>query len=51
MTFLRWLAGFAILFCIIGLIFKIGGSFINLLLLFAGLVFISDILFSKKKDM
>ncbi|AKA71643.1 DUF5670 family protein [Clostridium scatologenes] len=49
MIFLRWLGGFIILFWIIGLIFKIGGGFINLLLLFTALVFIIDTLLGKKK--
>ncbi len=51
MTFLRWLGGFVLLFWIIGLIFKIGGAFINLLLLVAALVFIIDALFGRRKDM
>jgi hypothetical protein len=51
MTFLRWLGGFVLLFWIIGLIFKIGGSFINLLLLVAALVFIIDALFGRRKGM
>lgn len=51
MAFLRWLGGFIILFWIIGLIFRIGGSLINLLLIIAGLIFIADLLLGKKKSL
>lgn len=50
MNFLRWLGGFVVFFWIIGLIFKIGGTFINLLLLIAVLIFVVDALFSKNKS-
>ncbi|WP_241428142.1 DUF5670 family protein [Clostridium sp. DJ247] len=49
MTILRWIGGFVLLFWVIGLIFRIGGSFINLLLLIAAIVFIIDALFGRKK--
>lgn len=49
MVFLRWLGGVVVLFWLIGLIFRIGGSLINLLLLVAAVVFILDILFGRKK--
>lgn len=51
MSFLKWLGGFVILFWLIGLIFKIGGSIINILLIFAALIFVLDALFGKKKSM
>lgn len=51
MTFLRWLGGFVLLFWLIGLIFRIGGSFINLLLVVAAIVFIVDALFGRRKNM
>lgn len=51
MTFFRWLGGFILLFWIIGLIFKIGGSFINFLLIIAALIFVVDLLFGKKKSL
>lgn len=51
MTFLRWLGGFVILFWLIGLIFRIGGGFINLLLVVAAIVFIVDALFGRRKNM
>lgn len=50
MNFLRCLGGFVVFFWIIGLIFKIGGTFINLLLLIAVLIFVVDALFSKNKS-
>lgn len=49
MTFLRWLGGIVILMWIIGLIFKIGGNFINLLLIASSLIFIIDALSKRKK--
>ncbi|WP_315117868.1 DUF5670 family protein [uncultured Clostridium sp.] len=50
MTFLRWLGGFVVLFWLIGLIFRIGGNLINLLLSIAALIFIIDVLFGRKKE-
>lgn len=49
MAFLRWLGGFVILFWLIGLIFRIGGNLINLLLLVAALIFIADALLGRRK--
>lgn len=51
MTFLRWLGGFIILFWLIGLLFRIGGNFINILLLAAAIIFVADALFGKRKGM
>lgn len=51
MNFLRWLGGIILLFWLIGLIFKIGGSVINFLLIFALVVFVIDALFGKRKSM
>ena len=51
MTFLRWLGGFVVLFWIIGLIFSIGGSLINLLLLVAAIIFVVDALFGRRRGM
>lgn len=48
MTFLRWLGGFVVLFWVIGLIFKIGGNLINLLLIVAAIIFLLDAIFGKK---
>lgn len=49
MTFLRWLGGFVVLFWLIGLLFKIGGNLINILLVAAAVIFIADALFHKRK--
>ena len=51
MAFLRWLGGFVVLFWLIGLIFKIGGSLINILLLVAAIIFVVDAIFGRKKTM
>lgn len=50
MTVLRWIGGFVVLFWLIGLIFRIGGSLINLLLIVAAVVFIIDAIFGRKKS-
>ncbi|MFL0268595.1 DUF5670 family protein [Candidatus Clostridium radicumherbarum] len=50
MAVLRWIGGFVVLFWLIGLIFRIGGSMINLLLIVAAVVFIIDAIFGRKKS-
>lgn len=49
MSILRWIGGIVVLFWIIGLIFRIGGSLINLLLLIAAVIFVVDALFGRRK--
>lgn len=49
MVFLRWLGAFVVLFWLIGLVFKIGGNLINLLLLVAAIIFVMDVIFGRKK--
>ena len=51
MAFLRWLGAFVVLFWLIGLILRIGGSFINILLLIAAIIFVIDAIFGRKKTM
>ncbi|MBX4263549.1 lmo0937 family membrane protein [Clostridium estertheticum] len=51
MTFLRWLGGFMVLFWLMGVLFSKGGSLINILLIVAAIVFIIDILSSKRKNL
>ncbi|MBU3159931.1 hypothetical protein KPL37_09215 [Clostridium frigoris] len=51
MTFLRWLGGFVVLVWLMGVLFSKGGSLINILLIVAAIVFIIDILFSKRKNL
>jgi 4-hydroxybenzoate polyprenyltransferase len=50
MGILRWLGGFVVLFWLIGLIFRIGGGLIHILLIVAAIVFIIDVIFSKNKS-
>lgn len=49
MTVLRFIGGLVVLFWLIGLIFRIGGSLINILIAAAAVVFIMDALFGRKK--
>ncbi|MBX4266247.1 lmo0937 family membrane protein [Clostridium estertheticum] len=49
MGFLRWLGGIIVLFWVLGLIFKIGGGMIHLLLVIAAVVFIVDMISGRKK--
>lgn len=51
MIFLRWLGGIVLISWLIGLILRIGGSLINLLLLIAALVFVVDVILGRKKSM
>lgn len=51
MAFLRWLGGIVLLFWLIGLIFRIGGNLINLLLIVAAIIFVADALFGRRKTM
>lgn len=50
MVFFRWFSGFIILFCLLALVFRIGGNLINLLLLVAAMVFALDVLMGVKKS-
>jgi len=50
MTFLRWLGGFVVLFWLMGVLFSKGGSLINILLIVAAIVFIIDVLSSRRKN-
>lgn len=51
MTILRWIGGFVVLSWLIGIIFSIGGTLINILLIVAAVIFILDALFGKRKSM
>ncbi len=42
MAFLRWLGGFIVFFWLLGLLFKIGGGLIHILLVIAVIVFLVD---------
>ena len=50
MGFLRWLGGIIIFFWILGLIFRIGGGMIHLLLVVATIVFIVDLVIGRGKS-
>lgn len=50
MGFLRWLGGIVVFFWLLGLIFKIGGGFIHILLVVAAIVFIFDYFTGRKGD-
>lgn len=45
---LRWLGGIVVFFWLLGILFKIAGGFIHLLLLVAAIVFLYDLFFHKK---
>lgn len=49
MGMLKWIGGIVVLFWLIGLIFRIGGNLINLLLLIAAVIFVVDALFGRRK--
>jgi len=51
MPFLRWLGGFVVLFWLIGVLLSIGGNIINILLVVAAIVFVTDALSNKRKSM
>ncbi len=49
MGVLRWIGGIVVLFWALGLIFRIGGSMIHILLLIAAIVFIVDMISGKRR--
>lgn len=50
MTILRWIGGIVVFFWLLGLLFKIGGSLINILLVVAAVIFIVDVIFGRNKS-
>jgi len=46
---LRWLGGIVVFFWLLGLLFRIGGGLIHLLIVVAVIVFIVDLIFGKRK--
>ncbi len=42
MGFLRWLGGIVVFFWLLGLLFKVGGGLVHILLVVAAIVFIFD---------
>ncbi|NLM36338.1 MAG: hypothetical protein GX206_12935 [Clostridiales bacterium] len=50
MTILRWIGGFVVFFWLLGLLFRIGGSLINILLVVAAVIFTVDVIFGRNKS-
>ena len=50
MGFLRWLGGIVVFFWILGLLFKMGGGLIHILLIVAAIVFIVDFVFGRNRS-
>ncbi|KYH29530.1 MULTISPECIES: lmo0937 family membrane protein [Clostridium] len=48
MKLLRWIGGIVVFFWLLGLIFRIGGRIIHLLLIIAAIVFIFDAITGRK---
>lgn len=51
MTFFKWLCSLILIFCFVGIILKMGGIFINILILGCAFIFMIDTLFIKKKGL
>jgi len=49
MGFLSWLGGIVVFIWILGLLFRIGGSFIHILLIVAAVIFIYDKLTGRRR--
>lgn len=49
MKALHWIGAIVVFFWILGLIFKIGGRLINLLLVISAIIFIYDIITNNKR--
>lgn len=49
MGFLRWIGGIVVLFWALGLIFRIGGGMVHILLVIAAIVFIMDVIFGRRR--
>ncbi|MPW25772.1 lmo0937 family membrane protein [Alkalibaculum sp. M08DMB] len=50
MTILKWIGAVVVFFWLLGLVFRIGGGLINLLLIVAAIVFIVDWISGKNKS-
>lgn len=48
MVFLRWLGGIVVFIWLLGLLLKIGGAFIHILLVIAAVVFIIDFITGRR---
>lgn len=50
MAFLKWLGGIVVFFWLLGLLFKVGGGFIHILLIVAAVVFLIDLITGRSKS-
>ena len=48
MGFLRWLGGIVVFFWLLGLLFKVGGGVIHILLVVAAVVFLVDFITGRR---
>ncbi|MCD3266392.1 lmo0937 family membrane protein [Clostridium botulinum D/C] len=49
MKVLHWIGAIVVFFCILGIVFKIGGKLINILLIIAAIIFIYDVITDKRR--
>jgi len=49
MGFLRWIGGIVVFFWLLGLLLKIGGGLINVLLVVAAIIFIFDYISGRRR--
>ncbi len=49
MGFLRWIGGIVVFFWLLGLLFKVGGGLIHILLVVAAIVFIFDFITGRNR--
>jgi len=50
MKFLRWLGGIVVFFWLLGLLFRIGGGLIHILLVVAAIVFLYDKFLGSRRE-
>ncbi|WP_326513507.1 lmo0937 family membrane protein [Clostridium intestinale] len=50
MKFLRWLGGIVVFFWLLGLLFRIGGGLIHILLVVAAIVFLYDKFLGNRRE-
>ncbi|WP_315108056.1 lmo0937 family membrane protein [Clostridium intestinale] len=50
MKFLRWLGGIVVFFWLLGLLFRIGGELIHILLVVAAIVFLYDKFLGSRRE-
>lgn len=50
MKFLKWIGGIVVFFWLLGILLKIGGGLIHILLVVAAIIFIFDFITGKKNN-